>query len=108
MPLLLFARAAAAADPVLRPDLPGEVSAAYAGTDPLLDSLCQFDLLVTVASGVAADVTDERALLTVSYPNYARVNGGRAQPDRPPAGPRLPGPPGAVGWYWRPSASGRS
>jgi len=65
--LLLFARATAAADPVLRPDLPGEVSASYAGRDPLLDSLCQFDLLVTVVSGIAADATDERSLLAVSY-----------------------------------------
>jgi len=55
--LLLFARAAAAADPILRPDLPGDVSVSYAGPDPLLDSLCQFDLLVTVVSGVAADAT---------------------------------------------------
>lgn len=76
--LLLFARAAAAAEPVLRPDLPEEVSASYASPDPLLDSLCQFDLLVTVVSGVAADATDETALLDVSYPNYARAYSGRA------------------------------
>lgn len=76
--LLLFARAAAAADPVLRPDLPGDASASYGGRDPLLDSLCQFDLLVTVVSGVAAGATDERALLAVSYPNYARADSGRA------------------------------
>lgn len=76
--LLLFARAAVAADPVLRPDLPGDVSPAYAGTDPLLDSLCQFDLLVTIVSGVAVDAIDERDLLTVSYPNYARADSGRA------------------------------
>lgn len=76
--LLLFARAAAAADPVLRPDLPRDASASYGGRDPLLDSLCQFDLLVTVVSGVAAGATDERALLAVSYPNYARADSGRA------------------------------
>lgn len=75
--LLLFARAVAAAQPVLRPDLPGEVSASYAGPDPLLDSLCQFDLLLTVVSGVAARAESERALLDVSYPNYARADGSR-------------------------------
>ncbi len=78
--LLLFARATAAANPVLRPDLPGEVSASYAGRDSLLDSLCQFDLLVTVVSGVAADVISERGLLAVSFPNYARADSGRANP----------------------------
>jgi len=76
--LLLFAHAVAAADPVLRPDLPGDVPASYGGRDPLLDSLCQFDLLVTVVSGVAADATDEKALLAVSYPNYARADNRRA------------------------------
>lgn len=76
--MLLFARAAAAAEPVLRPDLPGDVSASYAGRDSLLDSLCQFDLLVTVVAGVSADATDERALLDVSYPNYGSANGARA------------------------------
>lgn len=76
--LLLFAHAVAAADPVLRPDMPGEVATSYIGRDPLLDSLCQFDLLVTVVSGVAADATDEKALLAVSYPNYARADNRRA------------------------------
>ncbi len=77
--LLLFARAAAAAaQPVLRPDLPGEVSSAYAGPDPLLDSLCQFDLLLTVVSGAAAGAESERALLDVSYPSYAHADGSRA------------------------------
>lgn len=75
--LLLFARAVAAAQPVLRPDLPGEVSASYAGPDPLLDSLCQFDLLATVVSAVAAGADTESALLDVSYPNYARADGSR-------------------------------
>lgn len=76
--LLLFAHAVAAADPVLRPDLPGDVPASYGARDPLLDSLCQFDLLVTVVSGVAANATDEKALLAVSYPNYARADNRRA------------------------------
>lgn len=76
--LLLFGRAVAAAQPVLRPDLPGEVSPSYAGPDPLLDSLCQFDLLAAVVSAAAAGATDERALFAVSYPNYARADGSRA------------------------------
>lgn len=76
--LLLFARAVAAADPGLRPDLPGDVSDAYAGPDPLLDSLCQFDLLITVVSGIAVDAADERTLLSVSYPNYASADGDRS------------------------------
>jgi len=75
--MLLFARAAVASQPVLRPDLPGDVSPSYAGPDPLLDSLCQFDWLVMVTSAVAAGVTTERALLDISYPNYARADGGR-------------------------------
>jgi hypothetical protein len=76
--LLLFARAIAAAQPVLRPDLPGEVSASYAGPDPLLDSLCQFDLLATVVAALDSRADSERALLEVSYPNYARADGSRA------------------------------
>lgn len=76
--LLLFARAVAAARPALRPDLPGEVPASYAGPDPLLDSLCQFDLLATVIAGVDVAAQDERTLLDVSYPNYSRADGHRA------------------------------
>lgn len=33
---------------------------------------------MTVVSGVAANVESERALLAVSYPNYARLHGRRA------------------------------
>lgn len=76
--LLLFARAVAAANPALRPDLPGEVAPQHGGADPLLTAICQFDLLVTVISGVRAGATTERDLFSVSYPNFARADGSRA------------------------------
>jgi hypothetical protein len=75
--LLLFARAVAVADPALRPDLPGDI-AVHGGADPLLTSLCQFDLLLTVVTGAAAGATTERQLLDVSYPNFAQANSQRA------------------------------
>lgn len=76
--LLLFARAVAVAVPALRPDLPGDSPAAYDSNDPLLDSLCQFDFLVTVISGVDAEAATSSQLLAVSYPSYARANSERA------------------------------
>lgn len=65
--LLLFARAVVVADPALRPDLP-DVAAAYTQWEPLLTSLCQFDLLITVISGIDARAGDTNDLLKVSYP----------------------------------------
>jgi len=76
--LLLFARSAAAKVPSLRPDLVGDVPEQLSRVDPLLSSLCQFDLLVTVLSGVAVNAADKTTLLGVSYPNYARADGERA------------------------------
>ncbi len=75
--LLLSARAAVVENPALQPDLP-ELVAAYTQWEPLLSSLCQFDLLMTVISGVTARVEDTVALLGVSYPNYARADSGRS------------------------------
>jgi hypothetical protein len=57
-PLLLSARAAAAADPLLRPDLPDKVFPKCTSHDPLWDSLCQFDSIATVVIGVAPDAED--------------------------------------------------
>ncbi len=76
--LLLFARAVAAEQPALRPDLPGGVPPEHGGADPLLTSLCAFDLLVAIVCGTHARATTERELLAVSYPNYARADGWRA------------------------------
>lgn len=76
--LLLFARAAAAAQPALRPDLPGPVTESHAGDDPILTSLCQFDLVVSVVAAAEVGATSERAVLQVSYPNFAQANGRRA------------------------------
>lgn len=75
--LLLFARAAAVANPLLCPDLP-DPAPEYGGRDPLLDSLCQFDLLATVVSGAAAHITGVNELLEVGYPNFALASRERA------------------------------
>jgi hypothetical protein len=69
--LLLFARAVAAEHQVLRPDLPGNV---VGEPDRLLTSICEFDLLATVISGVEAEAANTRDLLTVSYPNFALLD----------------------------------
>jgi len=69
--LLLFARAVAAEHPVLRPDLPGNV---IGEPDRLLTSICEFDLLATVISGLAAEAGSTRDLFTVSYPNFALLD----------------------------------
>ncbi len=76
--LLVSARAAADADPLLRPDLPGEASARCGDQDPLWDSLCQFSFVVAAVTGVAPDDLDMRALAAVSRPDMARADGGRA------------------------------
>lgn len=78
--LMLFARAAAAALPALHPDLSEVPAPGMGGPDPLLGSLCQFDLLVAVVSGVAAGAREGRDLFEVSYPNYARTDGTLANP----------------------------
>lgn len=77
---MLFARAAAAALPALHPDLSEVPAPGMGGPDPLLGSLCQFDLLVAVVSGVAAGAREGRDLFEVSYPNYARTDGTLANP----------------------------
>lgn len=88
--LLLFARTVAAAVPDLRPDLPGDVALEPGPGDVLLDSLCQFDLLTSLLSAIAADAQTTADLFRVSYPNYAQADGSRvtrllqqivAQPD---------------------------
>jgi hypothetical protein len=76
--LLLFARAVATANPVLRPDLPGPIEPEPAGRDPLLTSACQFDFLATIISGT--DAAAQHQLLDVSYPHYARYYGNRVRP----------------------------
>jgi hypothetical protein len=76
--MLLFARAVAAADTNLHPDLPGPVNQEYGGADPLLTSLCQFDLLVTVIAGIEAGASTKQELFQVSYPNFAEAEGRRA------------------------------
>ncbi len=73
--LLLFTRAVAATEAALRPDLPGDLVPQHGGADPLLTSICQFDLLLTVVTGIAVGATDERGLLAVSYPNFSRADG---------------------------------
>jgi hypothetical protein len=76
--LILFARAVVVDQPALRPDLHGDVPTEHGGDDPLLTSLCEFDLLVSVITGTRAGVVTETDLLSVSYPNYARASGWRA------------------------------
>jgi len=75
--LLLFARAVAAEQPLPHPDLPASTLEAP-GLDPFLTSLCEFDILVTAIAGVSVEATTERALLDVSYPNFAAADGRRA------------------------------
>lgn len=75
--LLLFGRAVAAANPVLRPDVQGNVSPEHGGADPLLTSLAQFDFLAMVICGAEVGASDERQLFAVSYPNFARADGSR-------------------------------
>jgi hypothetical protein len=75
--LLLFARAVAVSNPALRPDLPGDVESELSGSDPLLASLCKFDLLVTVVSGVRVDAGTQSELLSVSYPNFGQFDDRR-------------------------------
>ncbi len=74
--LSLFARAVTAGNSSLHPDLP-EVSGEHGGADPLLTSMCQFDFLTMIISGVQAGATNGQQLLRVSYPNYASADGGR-------------------------------
>lgn len=73
--LLLFAHAAAAEHPVLHPDLHGDPSG---GSDPLLTSLCQFDLLATVICGVDVRARTLQDLLRVSYPNFGQFDSRRS------------------------------
>jgi len=75
--LLLFARAAVLSNSALHPDLPGEVESEPSGRDRLLTSLCQFDLLVTVVSGIGINAATERELLSVSYPNFGQFDNER-------------------------------
>jgi len=42
--------------------------------DRLLTSICEFDLLATVISGLAAEAGSTRDLFTVSYPNFALLD----------------------------------
>ncbi|WP_327639536.1 putative DNA binding domain-containing protein [Kribbella sp. NBC_00482] len=74
--LLLFARAVAADQPSLRPDLP-ETTPETPGSDPLLTSISEFDLLATAIAGTSVDAEDQLALLLVSYPNFARFDSRR-------------------------------
>ena len=43
----------------------------------VLASLCQFDLLVTVISGIGVNAGSERELLSVSYPNFSQFDNER-------------------------------
>lgn len=49
----------------------------HGGVDPLLTSICEFDLLVTIISGVEAGAVHERGLLRVSYPSFAQADASR-------------------------------
>lgn len=82
--LLLFSRAAAAALPALRPDLADDPSPQPGDADPLLTSICQYDLLAAVASAIAVGAATERDVLDVSYPNFAAAYGERANAVVPP------------------------
>lgn len=75
--LLLFARSVALGNPALHPDLPGEVAPEPSGHDRMLTSLCQFDLLVMVVSGIAINAATEKQLLSVSYPNFGQFDNER-------------------------------
>lgn len=44
------------------------------GRDPVLLSVCSFDLLAALIASVNADATTERDVLDVSYPNYSRYD----------------------------------
>jgi hypothetical protein len=70
--LLLLARAVVVNNSALRPDLPGEVAYRPKVMDPLQISLCQFDLLVTVVSGVGVNAASVHELTSVSYPNFGQ------------------------------------
>jgi hypothetical protein len=71
--LLQLANGVAARMPVLRPDLPEPDP--RAPRDPMLLSICAFDLLAAVVASVRADAKDSDDVFYVSYPNFARFSG---------------------------------
>ncbi|WP_134765073.1 hypothetical protein [Nocardioides sp. 1609] len=71
--LLMFARGVAAGSAPLHPDLPEPT--ARGAEDPLLSSICAFDLLLAIVAGTNVDAASTRSLFAVSYPNFTRFEG---------------------------------
>lgn len=69
----MFARGVAARLPALRPDLPN-ADEQVTERDPLLVSICSFDLLAAVIAATAVEAATEQDVLEVSYPSFARYN----------------------------------
>lgn len=67
-----LAAGVAAAMPVLRPDVPDLDP--RSPRNPVLSSVCAFDLLAAVIASTAVDATSERSVFNVSYPNFARFD----------------------------------
>lgn len=71
--LPMFARGVAARLPALRPDLPNP-DEQVTERDPLLVSICCFDLLAAVIAATAVEAATEHDVLEVSYPSFARYD----------------------------------
>ena len=71
--LPMFARGVAARLPALRPDL-SSPDDQVTERDPLLLSICSFDLLAAIIAAAAHEAATERDVLDVSYPNFARYD----------------------------------
>jgi len=78
--LLLLTRAVIAADPTLHADLPAWTTDAGYGIDPVFDSLCQFDFLVSLVTATAYNVRSREELGRRSYPTFARAFAQRTSP----------------------------
>lgn len=71
--LPMLARGVTTALPALHPDLPDPADQVTAH-DPLLVSLCSFDLLIALVAAASNNAFSEREVLDVSYPNFSRFS----------------------------------
>jgi hypothetical protein len=72
--LPMFARGVVARLPALRPDLPNP-DAQVTERDPLLVSICSFDLLAAIVASSNVQAATQRDVFEVSYPNFSRFGG---------------------------------
>lgn len=72
--LPMLARGVTVGLPALHPDLP-DPAEQVTEHDPLLVSICSFDLLTALIAAGSIDATSERDVLDVSYPNFSRFGG---------------------------------